>query len=204
MRFVAEGLGVLRGERLVLRNVSFVVASGQSLVLQGPNGSGKTTLLRVLAGLLGLMAGRLSLLDNEDKALTDERRDQSLHFVSHQDMIRSQLRVFETLRFHAALLGAPKRAVDAALDTWGLLPLADLSGGLLSAGQRRRLSLARLSLQQRSVWLLDEPLVALDASSRGRLNTACTKQLESGGLIVAASHETFLGNARTLNLGHGV
>jgi heme exporter protein A len=201
MRFIAEGLAALRGERVVFRNVSFEVASGQALVLHGPNGSGKTTLLRILAGLLSVMAGRLRLLDNEGKAMAHEARDQALHFVSHQDMIRSQLRVRETLRFHAALLGAPPKGVDAALDTWGLGALAGVSGGLLSAGQRRRLSLARLSLQQRKVWLLDEPLVALDGPSRARLNTACNKHLATGGLIVAASHEPFLAGTRTLHLG---
>jgi len=101
------------------------------------------------------------------------------------------------------LLGAPARAVDAALEAWGLAPLADISGALLSAGQRRRLSLARLSLQPRSLWLLDEPLVALDAPSRVRLNDACTKHLAGGGIIVAASHEAFLAGSRTLHLGAG-
>lgn len=203
MRLIAEGLASLRGERVVFRNLNFDVAAGQSLVLHGPNGSGKTTLLRILAGLLALMAGRLRLLDNEGQPLTDERRDRTLHFVGHQDMIRSQLRVRETLRFHAALLGAPARAVDAALEAWGLAPLADISGALLSAGQRRRLSLARLSLQPRGLWLLDEPLVALDAPSRVRLNDACTKHLAGGGIIVAASHEAFLAGSRTLHLGAG-
>jgi len=204
MHLIAEGLAALRGERIVFRNIAFDVAAGQALVLQGPNGSGKTTLLRVIAGLLGSMAGRLRLLDDDDSILTDERRDQSLHFVGHQDALRSQLRVYETLQFHAALLGAPPANIEAAIDAWGLAPFADLGGGLLSAGQRRRVSLARLSLQRRPLWLLDEPLVALDALTRSRLNEACTKHLEQGGLIVAASHEPFLGDRRTLSLGKHV
>lgn len=201
MRLVGEGLAAVRGERVVFRNINFEVASGQSLVLHGPNGSGKTTLLRVLAGLLGIVAGRLRLLDKEGTALADERRDQSLHFVGHQDSIRPQLRVIETLRFHAALLGAPPRSVDTAIETWALQPLLDLSGGFLSAGQRRRVSLARLSLQPRPLWLLDEPLVALDTPTRARLNDICTKHLTAGGLLVAATHEPFLGDRRTLTLG---
>ena len=201
MRFVAEGLAALRGERVVFRNVSFEVTPGQALVLHGPNGSGKTTLLRILAGLLSIMGGRLRLLDNEGNLLLDESRDRALHFVGDQDMVRPQLRVREMLRFQASLLGARAKAVDTALDTWGLAPLADISGGLLSAGQRRRLSLARLSLQARKVWLLDEPVVALDGPSRVRLNTACNKHLAAGGLIVAASHEPFLAGTRTLHLG---
>jgi heme exporter protein A len=201
MRLIAEGLAAVRGERLVFRNLSFEVESGQTLVLHGPNGSGKTTLLRIVAGLLGIFAGRLQLLDREGADVDDEKRDQSLHFIGHQDPIRSQLRVVETLRFHASLLGAPAKNIDRALEAWGLESLADLSGGLLSAGQRRRVSLARLSLHPRPLWLLDEPLVAIDAPTRARLIDMCTKHLERGGMIVAATHEPFLGDRRTLTLG---
>jgi heme exporter protein A len=202
MRLIAEGVAAVRGERIVFRNIDFEVASGQALVLHGPNGSGKTTLLRVIAGLLGVLAGRLRLFDKDGAVLNDEARDESLHFVGHQDAIRPQLRVTETLQFHAALLGAPKKSVDAAIGTWALEPLADISGGLLSAGQRRRVSLARLSLQRRPLWLLDEPLVALDTASRARLNDVCSKHLALGGMIVAATHEPFLGDRRTLTLGY--
>ncbi|MBP6011740.1 MAG: heme ABC exporter ATP-binding protein CcmA [Alphaproteobacteria bacterium] len=201
MRVVAEGLAALRGERIVFRHVNFDLAPGQVLVLHGPNGSGKTTLLRVLAGLLGTMAGRLRLLGKGDKPLVDERRDQALHFISDHDLIRPQLRVDETLRFHAAVLGAPAKNVAAALEAWDLTPLAETSTGLLSAGQRRRLALARLSLQERDLWLLDEPLVALDADTRIRLTDICNAHLEKGGLIVAASHEPFLNDPHTLHFG---
>jgi heme exporter protein A len=202
MRLIAEGLAAVRGERVVFQNINFDVASGQALVLHGPNGSGKTTLLRVIAGLLGMLAGRMRVIDKDGAVLTDEARDQSLHFVGHQDAIRPQLRVTETLQFHANLLGASIKNVDAAIATWGLEPLAELSGGLLSAGQRRRVSLARLSLQRRPLWLLDEPLVALDTPTRARLNDICSKHLTQGGLIVAASHEPFLGDRRTMTLGY--
>jgi heme exporter protein A len=202
MRLIAEGVAAVRGDRVVFRDVNFEVGEGQMLVLHGPNGSGKTTLLRVIAGLLGTVAGRLRLLDKDGTALADEKRDQSLHFVGHQDAIRSQLRVMETLQFHAALLGAPAAAIDAAIDAWDLRPLIDLSGGMLSAGQRRRVSLARLSLQRRPLWLLDEPLVALDTPARARLNAMCANHTVHGGLIVAATHEHFLGDRRTLTLGY--
>ncbi len=202
MRLVAEGLAAVRGERLVFRGINFELASGQSLVLHGPNGSGKTTLLRVIAGLLGVLAGRLRLIDKDGATLTDEARDQAIHFIGHQDSIRPQLRVQETLEFHAALLGASNKRIDNAIETWGLQQLVDLSGGLLSAGQRRRVSLARLSLQYRPVWLLDEPLVAIDTATRARLNDVCTKHIDQGGILVAASHEHFLGDRRTLTLGY--
>ena len=186
---------------LIFRHVTFDLGPGQALVLHGPNGSGKTTLLRVIAGLLGLMAGRLRILGKNDKPLTDEARDRAFHFVSHHGLVRSQLRVRETLEFHASLLGAPAKNVDAALKEWTLHPLADHSGGLLSAGQRHRLALARLSLQPRELWLLDEPLVALDAASKAHLADLCEKHLESGGIIIAASHEPFLGDPLSLHLG---
>jgi len=201
MKLVGESLAAIRGERVVFLNVNLEVSAGEVLTLHGPNGAGKTTLLRVLAGLLNVMQGRLLLLGDDNKAITDERRDQSVHFVSHQDAIRSQLRVRETLLFHAALLGAPSKAVEPALRTWGLDKLAGLSGGLLSAGQRRRLSLARLSLQPRSLWLLDEPMTALDAASRARLTEICKTHLATGGMIVAATHEPFMGDPKSLYLG---
>lgn len=201
MRLVAENLAALRGERLVFRNVAFNVEGGEALVLHGPNGSGKTTLLRVIAGLLSQMAGRVRLVDDSGEMLLDEKRDRAIHFVGHQDVIRSQLRVRETLEFHASLLGASLSAIDAALDLWGLANIADLSCAFLSAGQRRRLTLARLSLQPRPLWLLDEPLVALDTLARARLNNACTKHLYDGGMLVVATHEPFMGDQRTLTLG---
>lgn len=201
MQLIGETLAALRGERIVFRNVSFDVRAGEALILHGPNGSGKTTLLRLIGGLLNILAGRMSLLDDAGALITGEARDRSLHFISHQDAIRSQMRVHETLRFHAALLGATSKHLDKALDDWGLTPLSGLSGGLLSAGQRRRLSLARLSLQPRRLWLLDEPTIALDAATRKYLTSACTAHLAQGGLIVAATHESFLGDPKSLHLG---
>lgn len=201
MRVIAENIAAYRGERMIFRHVNFELGPGQALILHGPNGSGKTTLLRVIAGLLGLMAGRLRMLGANDQLLTDEARDRAFHFVSHLGIVRSQMRVRETLEFHAAILGAPKTAVANALDEWALRPLADHSGGMLSAGQRHRLALARLSLQKRALWLLDEPLVALDVASKSRLNDLAERHLEGGGIIVAASHEPFLGDPRSLYLG---
>jgi heme exporter protein A len=141
------------------------------------------------------------MLGANDQLLTDEAHDRAFHFVSHLGIVRSQMRVRETLEFHAAILGAPKTAVANALDDWALRPLADHSGGMLSAGQRHRLALARLSLQKRALWLLDEPLVALDVASKTRLNDLAEKHLEGGGIIIAASHEPFLGDPRSLHLG---
>jgi len=201
MRIIAESLGCVRGDRLVFRGLSFEIAGGNALVLVGPNGSGKTTLLRILAGLLSATIGRLQYLSDDRAALSDDAHDQSIHFVSHSDTVKSSLTVSETLSFHADILGAARPRVGEAMQVWEIDRLRDLPGALLSAGQRRRVALARLSLQPRPVWLLDEPLVALDRNTRARLNEVCTLHRASGGLIVAASHEPFLGDAPTLELG---
>jgi heme exporter protein A len=201
MRIAAESVGCVRGDRLVFRGLNFAVESGQALVLTGPNGSGKTTLLRVIAGLLAATIGRLRFLSDDHSALSDEAHDQALHFVAHSDTVKSALSIKETLRFHADILGAERAHVAAAMKEWDIDRLSDIPGALLSAGQRRRVSLARLSLQSRPLWLLDEPLVALDRSARARLHDCCAEHRARGGLIVAASHEPFLEDAKMLDLG---
>jgi heme exporter protein A len=201
MRIIAESLGCVRGDRLVFRGLSFEVESGNALVLVGPNGSGKTTLLRILAGLLAATIGKLQLQGDDRAALSDDVHDQAIHFVSHSDTVKSSLSVSETLRFHADILGAARARVNDAMQVWDIERLRDLPGALLSAGQRRRVALARLSLHQRPLWLLDEPLVALDRNARARLHDVCAEHRANGGLIIAASHEPFLDDARTLELG---
>jgi ABC-type transport system involved in cytochrome c biogenesis ATPase subunit len=168
-----------RGERMIFRHVNFELGPGQALILHGPNGSGKTTLLRVIAGLLGLMAGRLRMLGANDQLLTDEAHDRAFHFVSHLGIVRSQMRVRETLEFHAAILGAPKTAVANALDDWALRPLADHSGGMLSAGQRHRLALARLSSTNRSLrWTLRRrPVSTISRRSISRVAASSSPQV---------------------------
>ena len=201
MRIVAESLGCVRGDRLVFRGLSFELGGGNALVLSGPNGSGKTTLLRVLAGLLSATIGRVQVFTDDRAEVSDDAHDQSIHFVAHNDTVKSALSLKETLHFHADILGADRASVTDAMNTWDIERLADLPGALLSAGQRRRVALARLSLQSRPVWLLDEPLVALDRNARTRLHDACAQHRARGGLIVAASHEPFLEDAQILELG---
>ncbi len=201
MRIVAEGLGCVRGDRMVFHNLGFNVEAGKALVLVGPNGSGKTTLLRVLAGLLAATIGQLKFFSDEQQPLSDETHDQKLHLVAHNDAVKSALSVTETLCFHADILGAERSNVSRAMKDWEIEQLNDVPGALLSAGQRRRVSLARLSLQARPIWLLDEPLVALDRNARAKLHDACAEHRTGGGLIVAASHEPFLDDADTLDLG---
>ena len=201
MRIAAESLGCVRGDRLVFRGLSFDVAAGNALVLIGPNGSGKTTLLRVVAGLLAATIGRLRFLTDDRVDLSDDAHDQSFHFIAHGDTVKSPLSVKEALRFQADILGAENTSVPDAMRAWDIERLSDVPGALLSAGQRRRVSLARLSLQARPLWLLDEPLVALDRNARTRLHDLCAGHRALGGLIVAASHEPFLQDASVLDLG---
>ena len=183
LRLFGTGLACVRGNRQVFSDLSFEIASGQALALIGRNGAGKTTLLRVIAGLLRHSEGRLELTGGDADATIGEQ----VHYVGHQDALKPSLSVAENLRFWAAYLGG-KASVDAALATVGLDELADLPAGYLSAGQRRRLALARLVAVQRPVWLLDEPAAALDTASQDKLGELMRSHLAGGGMIIAATH----------------
>ncbi|MDO8837711.1 MAG: heme ABC exporter ATP-binding protein CcmA [Parvibaculum sp.] len=203
MRLSASHLACERGGRLVFDGVSFTVGSGEALVLTGPNGSGKSSLLRQIAGLLE--SGPDSLrVEGGDPELT--LAEQS-HYVGHLDGLKPAMTVAETLHFWAAWFGTGAGAahVAAALDGMNLASLADLPAAYLSAGQKRRLALARLLAAPRPVWLLDEPTVGLDTASIARLGHAMQAHLAGGGLIVAATHlDLGLATAKTLDLGTGV
>jgi heme exporter protein A len=180
----AEGLAAFRGERLVLRDLDFAVEPGSALVLTGPNGSGKSTLLRLLAGLVPPAAGRL--LWRNENALTDlPEHAARLSYVGHLDAVKPGLTVAENLRF-AARLG--KRPVIEALAAMGLAELGELPARMLSAGQKRRLALARLVLKDAPLWLLDEPATGLDAAAVDRFGALAAAHLRNGGLVVAATH----------------
>lgn len=197
LRLSGTGLACERGGRPVFSGLSFEVASGQMLVLTGPNGAGKTTLLRVVAGLLHHSEGTLEISGGEAEADIPEQ----VHYVGHQDALKPSLSVVENLQFWTAYLGG-KSPVDGGLETVGLGALADMPAGFLSAGQRRRLALARLVCVQRPVWLLDEPTAALDAASQEKLGELMQGHLASGGMIVAATHGPLpISNAVELRLG---
>jgi heme exporter protein A len=166
------GLAAFRGEKLVFRDIDFSVPAGGALLLTGPNGSGKSTLLRVLAGLLRPAAGEV-------------RWDGHVAYVGHQDAVKPALTAAENLRFAAAVGGGD---VSAALDAVGLQELVDLPARMLSAGQRRRLALARLLLTDAGLWLLDEPTLGLDAPSVERFATMLAAHRARDGIVVAATH----------------
>lgn len=185
LRLAARDLACIRGGRLVFEGLSFEVGAGHALVLTGPNGAGKSSLLRQIAGLLEVEQGEVALTGGDPECGIAEQS----HYVGHLDGLKPMMSVIETLRFWRAFLGAGDAASpDAALQAMALAPLADLPVAYLSAGQKRRLSLARLAVAPRPLWLLDEPSTALDAASVARLRDFMAAHLAGGGIIVAATH----------------
>lgn len=198
MRLRAEELACNRGGRDVFRGLSFNLAAGEAMVVTGRNGAGKSSLLRMIAGLVRIAAGRLALDGGEPEAPIAEQA----HYLGHQDALKPSLTVAENLQFWAEFFGVGRDAVEPALDTVDLAPLAALPAAYLSAGQRRRLSIARLIAVPRPIWLLDEPTSALDAPSQKRLAELMRDHLAGGGMIVAAAHGPIgLERARELKLG---
>lgn len=184
MKLLAENLACERGGRTVFDGVSFSVAGGEALVVTGRNGAGKSSLLRLIAGLLRIAGGRLSLSGGADEATLSEQA----HYLGHLDAVKPSLSVGENLLFWARYLGGSDAAIGPALEAVDLSGLADLPAAYLSAGQRRRLSIARLVAVPRPVWLLDEPTSALDTQSQERLAGLMRAHLTGGGLVVAAAH----------------
>ena len=199
MQLRGDDLACERGGRLVFAGLSFALAGGEALVVTGRNGAGKSSLLRVLGGLLRVSAGRIALSGGADEATLAEQS----HYLGHLDAVKPALSVSENLRFWTSYLGAPRSAaIRPALDAVDLAELADLPAAYLSAGQKRRLSIARLVAVRRPVWLLDEPTSALDTPSQDRLARLMRDHLGSGGMIVAAAHGPIgLDGARELKLG---
>ncbi len=180
----AEGLAAFRGERLVFRDLDFTVPAGGALVLTGANGSGKSTLLRLLAGLVRPIAGRL-LWGGEDALADLATHAERVTYLGHLDAVKPGLTVAENLRFAARMSGG---SVDDALAALGLADLVDVPARFLSAGQKRRLALARLALSTAPLWLLDEPTVGLDAASMARVGAVLQAHRARNGVVVAATH----------------
>lgn len=187
MELVVRDLAVARGGVPVLAGVSFSVASGRALILRGPNGVGKTTLLRTVAGLQPPVTG--SVTGAEDQVA----------YAAHADGLKAMLTVRENLEFWAAVFG--QSGVEAALEAFDLVHLVDRRAGALSAGQKRRLGLARLLVTGRPIWVLDEPTVSLDTASVALFVEAVRRHLGSGGLALIATHiDLGLAKAETLDV----
>ncbi|MGE5505295.1 MAG: heme ABC exporter ATP-binding protein CcmA [Actinomycetota bacterium] len=190
-QFSGTSLGCIRGGRVVFAGLDFAVGGGEALVLLGPNGSGKSSLLRVMAGLLKPAAGQLAW-GGQAVADDPEAHNARTHYLGHHDAVKPVLTVAENLRFWAALhhpsAETAGRAVDAALARFALGHLATMPGKMLSAGQKRRTNLARLLAAPSPLWLLDEPVTALDKASIKTLEAVLAEHRAGGGMVVLSTH----------------
>lgn len=191
-----QGLVCGRGDAVLAADLSLKVAAGSALLLRGPNGAGKSTLLLTLAGLLHPISGNVVFEGADPEA------GPFIHHCGHKNAVRPRLSVIQTLKFWADINGRGDVTPATALDRVGLGRTARLDAEYLSAGQQRRLVLARLLVSPRPVWLLDEPSAALDAAGRDLLAALLADHLGSGGLAVVATHDDIaLPGAATLTLG---
>jgi len=202
--FHGRRLACQRGGRLVFAGLDFTLEAGGALLLLGPNGTGKSSLLRILAGLLRPAAGTLSWA-GQDLAEDPEAHAGRTHYLGHHDAIKPVLTVAEIVRFWARLhhddTVLADRATGAALERFGLAHLADMPGRMLSAGQKRRVNLARLLAAPSPLWLLDEPTTALDRASITVLEAVLAEHRAGGGLVVLSTHaEIVLPGASVLHL----
>jgi heme exporter protein A len=198
MRLTASDLACQRGGREVFAGLTFSVKAGETLVISGPNGAGKSSLLRMIAGLVPIAGGRLSLAEGDPELTIAEQ----VHYLGHQDALKPALTVRENLQFWTDYLGGGRSPVDTALARVGLDGLSALPAAYLSAGQRRRLSIARLTGVSRPIWLLDEPTAGLDRVAQEGLAELMLEHLAGGGLILAATHAPIgIAAAQELRLG---
>lgn len=197
MRLSGNGLRCVRGGREVFSGLDVAAESSHAVAITGPNGAGKTSLLRLLAGLLAIADGSISLEGGDPELTLPEQA----HYLGHRDALKPALTVSENLSFWRDFLGGGKSGESDALVAVGLDHVAHLPAAYLSAGQRRRLSIARLLAVKRPVWLLDEPTSALDVTGQAAFAAIMTGHLAGGGIILAATHTPLGIAARELRIG---
>ena len=200
--FAGSALTCLRGDRLVFTGLDFRIAPGEALFLLGPNGSGKSSLLRVMAGLLKPIRGQLSW-DGVPVSDDPDAHRGRIHYVGHLDAVKPVLSAVENLSFWATLGGAPDPRESAlkALDRLGVPHIANVPGRYLSAGQKRRLNLARIIAAPAALWLLDEPTVALDRAAIALFEGIIAEHRAGGGMVAVSTHvDIAMPGARNLHL----
>jgi heme exporter protein A len=194
-------LALSRGDRPLFEEFNLTVAAGEAIALTGANGAGKTSLLRAIAGFIRPDAGEIGFSGAGGAVDPDEARCGDLHLLGHLDGLKSGRTAVEELRFQAQWTGADAAAVEAACAALDLGRLRALEVRKLSAGQRRRVALARLLASPRSLWLLDEPLTPLDAGWRARFGEIMAAHIAGGGMVVAAVHDPLPIPARAAPVG---
>jgi heme exporter protein A len=199
----ADRLTLERGGRKLFRALGFRANAGDAISVEGPNGAGKTSLLRLLAGFLQPSFGTIALTTADGGEISDaEERGVFIGWFGHQDGIKTQLTPFESLAFYARYYGATGD-IAAALAEVGLSRARDLPAQYLSAGQKKRVALARLKLSNRPLWLLDEPLASLDAGGKTLAAKFVEDHCKAGGIAIAATHEPLGIECKKLVLGDG-
>lgn len=195
IKLTMKNLACARGDKLLFEGLSLEVSGGEIIEIKGPNGIGKSSLLRIIAGLAPALNGEAKVSSNEDTDLAAEdlaaedlAPEDHAHFLSHQNALKEGLSVTENLAFWHQFSEQQGLAPHQALQQVGLPHLAELPVGVLSAGQKRRVAFARLLVERRAIWLLDEPTAALDASADELVGALITNHAKSGGIVLAATH----------------
>jgi heme exporter protein A len=196
-----DGLALARGDRALFSGFDLSVEAGQAVALVGANGAGKTSLLRAVAGFIRPVAGAVRFAKGAEEVEAAEVRAHGLHLLGHHDGLKSARRAWDELLFQVRWTGGSVADAERARDQLKLQPLCDLEIRKLSAGQRRRVALARLIASPRPLWLLDEPFAPLDTERRAALGGMMQAHLDGGGMILAAVHDPLPIAARQVEIG---
>ncbi len=184
MRLIVSDLAAERGGEIIFSDLNFSVSGGQAMVVTGPNGSGKSTLLRIICGLLPAAYGEVQLEIGAEML----KASSLIHYLGHQNAMKPALSVRENLDFWQKFHGEKALEIEDALEAVGLPDIDHLPFGYLSTGQKRRVSIAKLLMSDRPIWVVDEPTAGLDRASEKRFAELMGEKLEDGGIIVAATH----------------